>query len=70
MKTNVGSIDRLIRLLLASVLLYFGLLIHGGTALGIGLSIAGSLSFVTGLIGFCGLYKLFGICTKQPNEQL
>lgn len=70
MKTNVGSLDRLIRLLLSSVLIYLGLFLFNGSALGIGLAIAGSVLLATALIGFCGLYKLLGIHTSQPNEQI
>jgi hypothetical protein len=70
MKTNVGSLDRLIRLLLASVLFYLGLFLYGGSALGIGLVVMGSVLLVTALVGFCGLYRLLGIRTSQPNEQL
>jgi hypothetical protein len=36
MNTNVGAIDRLIRLLLAAVLFYLGFFLYGGTGLGIG----------------------------------
>ncbi|QZZ21696.1 DUF2892 domain-containing protein [Leptothermofonsia sichuanensis E412] len=70
MKTNVGLLDRLIRLVLASVLFYLGLFLYSGTTLGIGLVVAGSVSLVTALVGFCGLYRLLGIHTNQPNEQL
>lgn len=70
MKTNVGSLDRLLRLLLASVLFYLGLFLYNGTGLGIGLIVAGSVSLVTALVGFCGLYSLLGIHTNQTNEQL
>lgn len=70
MKTNVGSIDRLIRLLLASVLFYSGLFLYSGSALGIGLVVVGSILLITALVGFCGLYRLLGIHTNQPNEQL
>lgn len=70
MKTNVGSIDRFIRLLLASVLFYGGLFPYNGSALGIGLVVAGVMLLVTGLVGFCGLYRLLGIHTNQPKEQL
>jgi type III secretory pathway component EscU len=69
MKTNVGSLDRLIRLLLASALFYLGLLPYSGSALGIGLVVAGGVLLVTALVGFCGLYRLLGIHTNQPNEQ-
>ncbi|WP_421654343.1 YgaP family membrane protein [Leptothermofonsia sp. ETS-13] len=70
MKTNVGLLDRLIRLVLASVLFYLGLFLYSGTTLGIGLVVVGSVSLVTALVGFCGLYRLLGIHTNQPNEQL
>lgn len=69
MKTNVGLLDRLIRALLASVLLYLGFFLYNGSALGIGLLIAGGILSVTALVGFCGLYRLLGIRTNQANEQ-
>ncbi|MBE9176471.1 DUF2892 domain-containing protein [Synechocystis salina LEGE 06155] len=65
MKINLGVIDRLIRLSLASVLFYLGLSLYGGTALGIGLVVVGSILLVTSLVGFCGLYRLLGIHTNQ-----
>jgi amino acid transporter len=70
MKMNVGLLDRLIRLLLASILFYLGLFLYSGTALGIALVVVGGVLLATVLVGFCGLYSLLGICTKQPNEQL
>ncbi|MEA5600187.1 DUF2892 domain-containing protein [Nostoc sp. UHCC 0252] len=70
MKTNVGSLDRLIRLLLASALFYLGLFPYSSTGLGIGLVVAGSVLLVTALVGFCGLYRLMGIHTSQINNQL
>jgi hypothetical protein len=68
MKTNVGSLDRLIRLLLASVSLYLGIFLYSGSALGIGLMVAGAVLLVTGLVGFCGLYSLLGLHTNQFQE--
>jgi hypothetical protein len=70
MKTNVGSIDRLIRFLLAAVLFYLGLFLYSGSILGIGLVVAGGVLLVTALVGFCGLYRLLGIHTNQTHEQL
>ncbi|BAZ02814.1 hypothetical protein NIES37_68270 [Tolypothrix tenuis PCC 7101] len=70
MKTNVGSLDRLIRVLLASVLFYLELLLYKGTGLGIGLIVAAGVLLLTALVGFCGLYSLLGIRTSQTNEQL
>jgi hypothetical protein len=70
MKTNVGPLDRGIRLLLASVFFYLGLFLYGGSALGIGLVAAGGVLLVTGLIGFCGLYRLLGLHSNQTREQI
>lgn len=64
MKTNIGSLDRLIRLLLASALFDLGLFLYPGSALGIGLVVAGGVLLVTALVGFCGLYRLLGIRTS------
>ncbi|MGG6297026.1 YgaP family membrane protein [Leptolyngbya sp. AN02str] len=61
MKVNIGPRDRLIRLILASVLFYLGLFLYSGTALGIGLVVIGGGAFVTAVVGFCGLYRLLGI---------
>ena len=69
MFNNIGMTDRLIRLILASVLLYCGLLAYGGSTLGIGLTIGGAVMAISGLAGSCMLYGLFGISTRQQNLQ-
>jgi hypothetical protein len=68
MKTNVGTVDRAVRLVLAAVLLYLGLVLYSGSGLGIGLAVAGSVLLVTGLVGFCGLYSLLGLRTNKAHE--
>jgi hypothetical protein len=70
MNTNVGAIDRLIRLLLAAGLFYLGFFLYGGTGLGIGLIVMGGIMLVTALVGFCGLYQLLGIRTNKLTEPL
>ena len=45
MFNNVGTVDRIIRILLATALAYFGLLIYSGSALGIGLTIAAAVRY-------------------------
>ena len=57
---NVGSIDRWLRIALGVVLLATIFLIDG-TAQWIGL--VGIIPLVTGLFGFCPLYRLFGLST-------
>ena len=68
MVSNVGILDRLIRFVLAAILLYLGLTLYSGSALGIVLDIVGAIAFLTGLVGFCGLYRLLGISTCNTDS--
>ena len=68
MFNNVGTVDRIIRILLATALAYFGLLIYSGSALGIGLTIAAVVLAITALAGSCMLYGLLGINTRKPQQ--
>jgi hypothetical protein len=65
---NVGGLDRWIRLALAAVLFYLGLGLYAGSALGTGLVIAGAIAAITGLLGFCGLYRVLGISTHKADQ--
>ena len=58
MKTNEGPIDRIIRVILGIALAYIGYTVGG--VWGIVLYVVAAISLVTGLTGFCLLYKLFG----------
>lgn len=61
MKGNVGTIDRIIRVVLGLVLIGLGVFVRGGAFWW--LAVIGAVSLVTGAVGFCGLYTLFGIST-------
>lgn len=65
MKSNLGTADRIIRIIVALAIagLYFGGVITG--TLGIVLSIAGGIFLVTGFINFCPLYAIFGFRTNK-----
>ena len=68
MKKNVGTTDKIIRLLLAAVVggLYFAGVISGVTATILGVF---ALVFIlTSFIGFCPLYLPFGISTRKQNQ--
>lgn len=67
MKKNIGSADRIIRLLAALVIaiLYLSGAVSG--VIGIILLIAGGILLATGLVQFCGLYAILGIKTC-PNK--
>ncbi len=68
MFNNVGTGDRIIRILLATALAYFGLIIYSGSALGIGLTIAAVVLAITALAGSCMLYGLLGINTRNQKN--
>jgi hypothetical protein len=63
MKTNMGSADRIIRILLAVVFaaLYFTGTVQG--TLGIVLLVLGGVFVATSVISFCPLYTLIGVNT-------
>ena len=68
MKKNMGTLDRIIRLILVAVvlLLYFTGVI-GGT-LAIILGVLAAIFFLTSLFSFCPLYLPFGISTRKKSE--
>lgn len=63
MKKNMGSADRIVRLLIAAVIgvLYFMNIISG--TLGIVLLVLAGVFVVTSLVSFCPLYSLVGLST-------
>jgi len=68
MKANMGSADRIIRIILAIVLgiLYFTNIITG--TLGIILLVVGIVFLLTSLVSFCPLYPLLGMNTKGEKK--
>lgn len=67
MKTNVGSADKIIRIGLAAVAALIAVLTGAGTVSGILLLVVAGVLLVTALVGFCPLYRLFGVSTcKVP----
>ncbi len=69
MKKNMGSADRIIRLLIAAVIavLYFTNVITG--TLGIVLLVAAGIFALTSFISFCPLYAPFGVRTCAVKEK-
>lgn len=63
MTTNVGTLDRVVRISLAVLfsVLYFTKTVEG--PIGMALLVLGGVLLVTALVGMCGLYALFGIST-------
>jgi len=55
MKQNEGTIDRILRIIVGLVFVYLGYTISPW------LYIVAAIGIITGLTGYCALYKLFGI---------
>jgi hypothetical protein len=69
MKANMGSIDRIIRLIIAVVVgaLYYMGVIEG--TIGIILLVAAAVFLLTSLVSFCPLYPIFGMSTKVKAKK-
>lgn len=69
MKKNMGLADRIIRTLIAAVLI---VLFNNGIitgVLGIILLIVAGIFLLTSLFSICPLYLLFGIVTRKADKQ-
>ena len=67
MKKNVGTTDRIIRIVLGAGLLTAGLVLKG--TLGMVLIGASVIALFTGIVGWCGLYMVLGINTNCKIEE-
>ncbi len=68
MTCNVGGIERPIRILVGVLLLALGMLGGMPTAGALTVGVIGAIALVTGAVGFCPAWKLFGINTRQANH--
>jgi hypothetical protein len=68
MKKNMGSADKIIRILVALVFvgLYFGGIVEG--TLGIVLIVLAAVFVLTSFVNFCPLYAPFGISTCKVAD--
>jgi hypothetical protein len=69
MKKNMGSADRIIRVIIAAVvaLLYFTNVLSG--TLGIVLMVLAGVFVLTSLVSFCPLYAPFGLSSCSVKEK-
>jgi len=70
MKANVGSVERLIRVVLGVVLIALAVLGTLGPWMytGIVLLVVGLVALVTGLVRWCPAWALFGVNTCSPKK--
>ncbi len=68
MKKNLGSADRVVRIILAAVLgyLYYNNTVSG--TMGIVFGVVAVVLLLTSFISFCPLYAIFGFKTSKGNE--
>ncbi|WP_374362453.1 DUF2892 domain-containing protein [Cloacibacterium sp.] len=67
MKTNMGTLDKTIRIIIAIII---GYLYYNGTisgTLGIILMVFAAIFLLTSIISFCPLYTIFGIKTCKKK---
>ena len=67
MKANIGSIDKLVRILIAALILvlYFANVISGTVA--IVLFIVAAILLITAFINFCPIWHFLGISTRESS---
>jgi len=63
MTVNMGNIDRVLRLVIAVVLMWLTFDGTIGGALGIAAWVVAAIFVFTALFGFCPLYRLIGVST-------
>jgi K+-transporting ATPase A subunit len=69
MKTNMGSMDRMVRIFVAVML---GLAAFNGMITGVWAIVAYAVTAIfilTSLVGFCPLYAVFGISTCSLKKE-
>ncbi len=67
MTTNESSIDRIIRVVIGIAALVAAFAVGMGSVGGIILAVVGAVMLVTAAVGFCPLYRIFGMSTcKVP----
>jgi hypothetical protein len=65
---NVGSVDRIVRVVLGLALIAIGFFVLGGTV-GTIVGVIGFIPLLTGLVGWCPLYSLFKFSTRPSSAK-
>jgi hypothetical protein len=65
MMKNESAMDRIVRVLIAVIAVVVALVVGAGSVLGIILFVVAAIMLVTGAVGFCPLYRIFGLRTNK-----
>lgn len=68
MKKNMGTIDRVIRILIAAIAIYLYVTNVVGGVWGTVLIIAAAIFVLTSFVGVCPLYLPFGLSTHRKER--
>ena len=63
MKSNMGTVDRIIRIVIGLIIIIWGFAVSSWWGL------IGLIPLLTGLLNFCPLYKLLGISTSKSKKE-
>lgn len=69
MKKNMGNIDRILRMLIAAIVVVLYLMNIVSATLAIVLLIASGIFLLTSFIGFCPLYTIAGFNTCKSKKE-
>ena len=70
MNTNMGPIDRAVRVVLGLILIAFAIPIGVPATEWGGMGWIGIVPILTALVGFCPLYALLGISTSEQKRAM
>ena len=68
MGTNEGVVDRGLRITIGLVALVAGLASGLGSVVSTVLLVVAAIMFLTGVVGFCPLYRIFGFSTCKVRS--
>jgi hypothetical protein len=70
MTLNVGTADRIVRLVVAAVAVLLSWWAGFGSVVGIILLVVAGIALVTATVGYCPAYQLFGFSTRPSPHRI
>jgi len=68
MKKNVGSIDKIVRIIIAIAAIYFAYSGKVESPWNYVLYAVGGIMLFTSILGTCPLFSIFGVSTDKPSK--
>ncbi len=67
MNTNVGTTDKIARIVLGVVAAVVAFMVGAGSVVGVVLLVVAAILVVTAVTGFCPLYRVLGLSTDRTH---